>query len=94
MVASRLFVDRRESTINEAGDYLFPLREGAITEAHIAGELGDVLRGALAARGSDTEITLFKSLGLAIEDIAAAQHVYAQAQATGRGVTVHLGGTR
>ena len=41
-----------------------------------------------------TEITLFKSLGLAIEDIAAAQYVYAQAQATGRGVTVHLGGTR
>ena len=94
VVASRLFVDRQESTINEAGDYLFPLREGAITEAHIVGELGDVLRGVRPGRGSPTEITLFKSLGLAIEDIAAAQYVYAQAQATGRGVTVHLGGTR
>jgi ornithine cyclodeaminase len=94
VVASRLFVDRQESTINEAGDYLFPLREGAITEAHIVGELGDVLRGVLPGRGSATEITLFKSLGIAIEDIAAAQYVYAQAQATGRGVTVHLGGTR
>lgn len=94
VVASRLFVDRKESTINEAGDYLFPLREGAITEAHIVGELGDVLRGVLPGRRDAAEITLFKSLGLAIEDIAAAQHVYAQARATGRGVTVHLGGRR
>ena len=94
VVASRLFVDRKESTINEAGDYLFPLREGAITDAHIVGELGDVLRGALPGRRNRTEITLFKSLGLAIEDIAAAQYVYEHASAKGRGVTVHLGGTR
>jgi alanine dehydrogenase len=94
VVASRLFVDKKESTINEAGDYLFPLREGAITEAHIVGELGDVLRGVLPGRRHPTEITLFKSLGLAIEDIAAAQYVYEQASADGRGVTVHLGGSR
>ena len=94
VVASRLFVDRKESTINEAGDYLFPLREGEITEAHIVGELGDVLRGVLQGRRHPTEITLFKSLGLAIEDIAAAQYVYEQASAHNRGVSVHLGGTR
>lgn len=94
VVISRLFVDRVESTINEAGDYLFPLKEGAITQGHIVGELGDVLRGTIAGRTSAAEITLFKSLGLAIEDIAAAHHVYEQANARGRGVSVEIGGQR
>jgi ornithine cyclodeaminase len=94
VVISRLFVDRKESTINEAGDYLFPLEEGAITEAHIVGEVGDVLRGTLAGRTSAADITLFKSLGLAVEDIAATAYVYEQAKASGRGVSVEIGGAR
>ena len=94
VVISRLFVDRKESTINEAGDYLFPLREGAITEAHIVGEVGEVLRGTLNGRSSSAEITLFKSLGLAVEDIAATHYVYAQALKAGRGVSVEIGGHR
>jgi alanine dehydrogenase len=83
---ARLFVDRRESTVNESGDFLFPLREGAITEDHIQGEIGDLLLRRLPGRRSPSEITLFKSLGLAVEDLAAAHHVYVQALAQGRGV--------
>jgi alanine dehydrogenase len=88
---SRLFVDRRESTVNESGDYLFPLREGAIAPDHIQGEIGDLLLGRLAGRRSDSEITLFKSLGLAVEDLAAANHVYRQALAQGRGIRLDPG---
>ena len=64
---SRLFVDRRESARNEAGDYLIPLREGAIGEDHIVAEIGEVAAGMADGRRSAEEITLFKSLGLAIE---------------------------
>ena len=83
---ARLFVDRRESTINESGDYLVPLREGVIAEDHIQGEIGDLLLGRLPGRRSASEITLFKSLGLAVEDLAAAHHVYRQAVAQGLGI--------
>src|SRR5262249_43253273 len=65
IAATRLFVDRRESTVNEAGDYLFAVREGAIGEDHIAAELGEVLIGSAEGRRSADEITAFKSLGLA-----------------------------
>src|SRR5579864_3027564 len=83
---ARLFVDRRESTRNESGDFLFPLREGLIAEDHIQGEIGELLLGRLPGRRSAAEITLFKSLGLAVEDLAAAHHVYLQALAQGRGL--------
>jgi ornithine cyclodeaminase/alanine dehydrogenase-like protein (mu-crystallin family) len=83
---ARLFVDRRESTVHESGDYLFPLREGAIGEDHIQGEIGDLLLGRIAGRRDAAEITVFKSLGLAVEDLAAADHVYRQALARGRGI--------
>ena len=87
---SRLFVDRRESTVNEAGDYLFPLEEGAIDEDHIQAEIGDVLLGRAAGRQTGEEITLFKSLGLGVEDVAAAHYVYRQALSQGVGSTVDL----
>lgn len=93
VVRSRLFVDRRESTVNEAGDYLMPLAEGAITDEHIVGEIGDLLTGRLEGRQDEGEITLFKSLGLAIEDLAAARHVYQAARHAGVGTPVDLGGT-
>lgn len=91
---SRLFVDRRESALREAGDILIPIREGAIGEDHIVGEIGDVLLGRIPGRGGDEEITLFKSLGLAIEDLAAAHRIHANATAKGVGATVDLGGRR
>lgn len=90
MAASTLFIDRRESTINESGDYLFALQEGAITPEHIKAELGDVLIGKAAGRTSDDEITLFKSLGLAVEDLASAAFLYEKAKRTGRGVTIEF----
>ena len=92
VLKSRLYVDRVESTVHEAGDYLFPLKEGALDEHHIVGEIGDILLGTLPGRQSDQEITLFKSLGLAVEDLAAAHYVHAEAVRTGAGVPVTLGG--
>ena len=80
MAASSLFVDRRESTINEAGDYLLAARDGAIGPDHIRAEIGEVLKGDRPGRTSPDEITLFKSLGLAIEDLAAAEYLYGRAR--------------
>ncbi len=91
---SRLYADRRESALKEPGDILVPLRAGDIGPEHIVGEVGEVLIGRAPGRGSDDEITLFKSLGLAIEDLAAAAYVLAAAERTGAGVRVALGGTR
>lgn len=76
VAAASLFVDRRESTVNESGDYLAALAEGAIDASHIRGEIGDVLLGRCEGRRSREEITLFKSLGLAIEDLAAVAWLY------------------
>jgi ornithine cyclodeaminase/alanine dehydrogenase-like protein (mu-crystallin family) len=81
MAAACLFVDRRESTLNESGDYLLALRDGAIGPDHIRAELGEVLIGARPGRVTPDEITLFKSLGLAVEDLASASYIYQQAQA-------------
>ena len=91
---SRFFVDRRESTLNEAGDFLIPKREGAIDDGHILAELGELLLGAHPGRQSETEITVFKSLGLAVEDVAAARLVYDNAVKAGAGTRVELGGAR
>lgn len=82
MAAASLFVDRRESTINEAGDYLFAAREGVIGPNHIRAEIGEVLKGDKPGRTSPEEITLFKSLGIAIEDLAAAEYLYRKAKAS------------
>lgn len=90
MAAASLFVDRRESTVNEAGDYLFPLREGALDESHIRAELGEILIGAAAGRTDVEELTVFKSLGLAVEDLAAAEQVLARAEAENAGAVVEL----
>jgi ornithine cyclodeaminase len=94
VVRSRLFVDRRESTLNEAGDFLFPKDEGAIDDSHIVGEIGEILLGEVAGRETEEEITLFKSLGLAVEDLVSAHYVLERARAEGVGVSVPLGGLR
>jgi ornithine cyclodeaminase/alanine dehydrogenase-like protein (mu-crystallin family) len=94
VVRSRLYVDRRESTLNEAGDFLTPKKEGAIGDDHIVGEIGEVLIGKVAGRRSNDEITLFKSLGLAIEDVASARHIYEEARRTGTGRFLPFGGAR
>lgn len=91
---SRMFVDRRESAVNESGDYLLPLERGIIGTDHILGELGDLLTAAVTGRTSEVDVTLFKSLGLAVEDVAALRYIHAQAVTTGRGTRVELGGLR
>jgi ornithine cyclodeaminase/alanine dehydrogenase-like protein (mu-crystallin family) len=88
MAAASLFVDRRESTLNESGDYLLAAEEGAIGPDHIRAELGELLTGSAKGRTSADELTVFKSLGIAVEDLAAAEHVYARAREAGAGVEV------
>jgi ornithine cyclodeaminase/alanine dehydrogenase-like protein (mu-crystallin family) len=88
IAASALFADARESMVNEGGDYLFAVREAGIGPDHIRAELGEVLIGSGEGRRADDELTVFKSLGLAAEDLAAAEHVYARARATGAGTAV------
>jgi ornithine cyclodeaminase/alanine dehydrogenase-like protein (mu-crystallin family) len=78
----RLFVDSRTSALAEAGDFLRARDEGAVTDGHIAAELGEVLIGAAEGRRSSAEITLFKSVGLAVEDVAAAWHAYQKSTAS------------
>jgi ornithine cyclodeaminase len=85
MAAASLFVDRRESTVHESGDYRIPLEQGAITADHIRAEIGEVLIGAHPGRAGRDEITLFKSLGLACEDLAAAALACRRARETGAG---------
>ena len=85
MAAGVLFVDWRESTLNESGDLLSAIEEGAIAEEHIVGELGDLVVGRHRGRGSVEEITIFKSLGLAIEDLAAVEVLWGKALESGRG---------
>jgi ornithine cyclodeaminase/alanine dehydrogenase-like protein (mu-crystallin family) len=91
---ARLFADRRESIESEAGDFLIAKSEGAVGDDHVAGELGEVLLGKVQGRTSPDQITLFESLGLAIEDLAAVNHVYQRARASGKGTSVELGGER
>jgi ornithine cyclodeaminase/alanine dehydrogenase-like protein (mu-crystallin family) len=94
MVRSRLFVDRRESVLAEAGYFLIPREEGAIDNDHIIGELGDLVLGRVAGRTAPDDVTLFKSLGLAIEDVASARLIYERALADGSGTWITLGGLR
>jgi ornithine cyclodeaminase/alanine dehydrogenase-like protein (mu-crystallin family) len=90
MANAELYVDRRESTLNEAGDYLFAMRAGAIGPDNIRAEVGELLLGTQPGRSAPDAITLFKSLGLAVEDLAAADYVYRQAQARGVGAWVEF----
>jgi ornithine cyclodeaminase len=82
---ARLFVDSRTGALAEAGDVVLPIAEGAFDQSHIAGELGEVASGAVSGRTSPTEVTVFKSLGMAVEDIAAAHLAYVKAAERGLG---------
>ncbi len=94
VVRARLYVDRRESALKEPGDILVPLQSGEIRAEHIIAEIGELLIGRGEGRRDEGEITLFKSLGLAVEDLASAAHVYDEAVRTNAGVRVELGGAR
>jgi len=84
MAEAALFCDARESLVNEAGDYLM----AGLSEESIRAELGEVLTGSAEGRRDNEELTVFKSLGLGVEDLAAAEHVYERARAEGVGSAV------
>ena len=83
-----LFVDRRESTVNESGEYLRAVEEEGVGPDHIRAELGEVLVGSHDGRRSEDELTVFVSLGLAVEDLAAAEYLYGRARDDGVGSVV------
>ncbi len=89
---ARLYTDCRESCLNEAGDFLIARAEGAVTDAHLRGEIGEVFLGRLPGRASRDEITLFKSLGVAVEDLVSAREILRRAAATGSGQWLEWGG--
>ncbi|MBX7554603.1 ornithine cyclodeaminase family protein [Streptomyces sp. NPDC004232] len=93
---SAVLTDSRESALTEAGDLLVPMREGRLTAGHIRGEIGEVLLGTCAGRTSDDEITVFESLGLAVQDVISAHSVHRRAVGEGTGIDITLsapGGT-
>jgi ornithine cyclodeaminase len=83
-----LWVDSREGALSEAGDILLAIEEGVIDESHIAGELGEFV--ASASRRKDNRLTIFKSLGMAVEDVAAAHLALVRARQAGRGQSIML----
>ena len=87
---SRVVVDTYAGALEEAGDVLIPLREGVIDRAHVAAELAEVVTGRRPGRTRGDEITVFKSVGFALEDLAAAQLAYNRARAQGIGKEVNL----
>uniref|UniRef100_A0A7C1JY26 Ornithine cyclodeaminase n=1 Tax=Caldilinea aerophila TaxID=133453 RepID=A0A7C1JY26_9CHLR len=87
---SRVVVDRRQAAQVEAGDIVIPLQEGVIGPEHIIAELADIVTGAVAGRTSPEEITLFKSVGLALQDAMTAALVYRRAVEQGVGQSVEL----
>jgi ornithine cyclodeaminase len=89
---ARLVVDSRASALQESGDIVMGLNEGRFDVSHVAAELGDLAAGRVHGRTSPQGVTVFKSLGLAVEDLAAARLVYDGARAQGKGVEIDLGG--
>jgi ornithine cyclodeaminase len=91
VAAAALFCDSRESVCNEAGEFKLAIDEGLIAgEEHIRAELGEVVAGSHPGRGSDEELTLFRSLGIGVEDLAAAQVAVQNARRQGLGTEVEL----
>ena len=88
MAAASLFTDRRESLLNEAGDYVLAAMEGAVTPESVIAEIGELIIRTKQGRTSPSEITLFKSLGLAIEDVVCAAHLFRKATAENIGTRV------
>lgn len=90
VVKARLFADYRPSLFAQAGEVIGALERGAIGKDHVAGEIGEVLAGQVAGRRSETEITLYRSLGIAAQDLACAAHCLEAARARGLGIAAPL----
>jgi len=90
IMRSRFIGDSKEACFSEAGDIILPVKEGVIDESHFYGELGDVIIGKVESRMNDEEITIFKSNGLAIQDVATAKLIYDKAIETNTGINVEI----
>jgi ornithine cyclodeaminase len=90
VVQSRFFVDCRNSTVNEGGEYLRASRSGAVTAGHIAAEIGEVANDTRPGRTSDDQVTLYKSLGVAPQDLASAHYVLEKARAANIGQLIEF----
>jgi alanine dehydrogenase len=86
----RLFVDSRAAALIESGDVVQGIREHRFDESHLAGEVGEVVLGRVAGRTADDQITIFKSLGMAVEDVVTADLVFRKAIETGAGTELTL----
>ncbi len=84
---SRVVCDLTSACMAEAGDLIIPIQEGAYSQDSIHGELGELVSGRKSGRDNDQEVTLFKSVGLSVQDIATAHFVYEKALAQGAGTT-------
>lgn len=87
---SKFFVDYRPAAMAAAGELLIAIKNGAVGEDHIAAEIGEVAQGIAAGRTSDDEITVYKSLGVSAQDLAAAHIIYEKATRQGFGINVDL----
>jgi ornithine cyclodeaminase/alanine dehydrogenase-like protein (mu-crystallin family) len=87
---SRYFVDYRGSAMAQAGELLDAIKAGRVTESHIVGEIGEVLSGGVTGRATDDDVTVYKSLGVAAQDLVSALVVYRHAQERGLGTTARL----
>lgn len=90
VVRAKVVVDSRSACLAEAGDLIIPLRQGLLTEAGIHGEIGEVAAGKIAGRLSSSELTLFKSVGIAVQDVAVAALILRRAEEMGLGTQVEL----
>ncbi|MFT5701919.1 MAG: ornithine cyclodeaminase/alanine dehydrogenase-like protein (mu-crystallin family) [Desulforhopalus sp.] len=90
VLRSRLYVDHRESALEETGDLIIPINKGLFTEEHIVAEIGEVAAGKAPGRSSDSEITFFKTVGVAVQDLAAATIILQRAEEQSIGNLVEL----
>jgi len=88
--ADKVFVDSKEAVLSEAGDFIIPMKNGDIGPARINGELGEVISGKIPGRQSEKEITLFKTVGIAVQDVVTAHKIYKKALEQGVGKQIQF----
>ncbi|EFG89802.1 ornithine cyclodeaminase domain protein [Clostridium carboxidivorans P7] len=88
--ADKVFVDSKESVLAEAGDFIKPMEKGIIDASKIDGELGEAIFGKMKGRENDEEITLFKTVGIAVQDVVTAYKIYKKALEEGVGRVVEV----
>jgi alanine dehydrogenase len=89
---ARVVVDSKAAAFVESGDIVLGIREGLFGGDHVVAELGEVIAGRPPGRTSERQVTLFKSLGLAVEDLASASLAFERARMLGKGIEIALGG--